>query len=124
MLKKKMKKENVVQQKAYRFALRMINLYRVLKGRKEYILSAQIVRSGTSVAANLEEALGGMSRKDFLAKVSIAYKEIRETNLWIRLLRDSSIISPKEAESLLRDCEELVKLIGSIKKTTQSTLKK
>ncbi|MFH1296212.1 MAG: four helix bundle protein [Bacteroidota bacterium] len=118
-----MEKENIVLEKAYRFALRVIQLYQYLVKRKEFILSAQILKAGTSIVANLEEAMGGISRKDFLAKVSIAYKEARESRLWLRLFKDSGILSVSEANSLLEDCEELLKIIGSIQKTTKSTLR-
>ncbi|MBE0648315.1 MAG: four helix bundle protein [Bacteroidales bacterium] len=117
-----MKKENIILEKAYRFALRIIRLYQYLVIKREFILAGQILKAGTSIVANLEEAMGGISRKDFLAKVSISYKEARESKLWLRLLRDSGILSEKEADSMLRDCEELLKIIGSIQKTTKSTL--
>jgi len=119
-----MKKDNIVLEKAYQFALRIIKLYQYLvKKKKEYILSRQILKAGTSIVANLEEAMGGISRKDFLAKVSIAYKETRESKLWLRLFRDSGILSTSEANSLLEDCEELLRIIGSIQKTTKSTIR-
>ena len=85
-----MKKDNIVQKKSYVFALRIINLYKFLKSeRNEYDLSRQILKSGTSIGANIEEAIGAQSKKDFISKLSIAYKEARETHYWIRLLRDS-----------------------------------
>ena len=116
-----MKGENPVQTKSYAFALRIVKLYRYLCGeKKEFVLSKQIVRSGTSIGANVEEAIGGQSRKDFLSKMSIAYKEARETHYWLRLLRDSDILETKHAESVIEDCEELLKLTGSIIRTTKS----
>ena len=115
-----MKGENPVQTKSYAFALRIVKLYRYLCGeKKEFVLSKQIVRSGTSIGANVEEAIGGQSRKDFLSKMSIAYKEARETHYWLRLLRDSDILETKHAESVIEDCEELLKLTGSIIRTTK-----
>lgn len=114
-------KENPARDKSYDFALRIIKLYKYLvEDKKEYVLSKQILRSGTSIGANMEEALGGQSRRDFLAKVSIAYKETRETHYWLRLLRDSSFLKNKTAQSLLDDCEELLKIFGSIQKTTKN----
>jgi len=83
-------------------------------------LSAQIVRSGTSIGANIEEAAGGSSRKDFKAKLGIAYKEARETRYWIKLLRDSSILDNKLADSLCTDCEELIKLLTAIINTIKA----
>ncbi len=81
-------KENLIRDKSFAFAIRIINLYKYLiKDRNEYILSKQILRSGTSVGANIEEAIGGQSRKDFISKISIAYKESRETNYWLKLLK-------------------------------------
>jgi len=116
-----MKGENPVQTKSYAFALRIVKLYRYLcDEKKEFVLSKQIVRSGTSIGANVEEAIGGQSKKDFLSKMSIAYKEARETHYWLRLLRDSDILETKHAESVIEDCEELLKLTGSIIRTTKS----
>ena len=112
-----MKKDNVVQEKSYKFALRIIKLYKYLiSEKKEFILSKQVLRSGTSIGANIEEALGGQSEKDFFSKMSIAYKESRETHYWIRLLRDSDYLDKKASESILNDSEELIKIIGSIQK--------
>ncbi len=114
-------KENPARDKSYDFALRIIKLYKYLiEEKKEYVLSKQILRSGTSIGANVEEAIGGQSRKDFLAKISIAYKETRESHYWLRLLRDSSFLDPEVAQSLLSDCEELLKILGSIQKTTKN----
>lgn len=114
-------KENVVQIKSYAFAVRIVKVYKYLcEEKKEYILSKQLLRSGTSIAANIEEAIGGQSDKDFFAKLTIAYKEARETHYWIRLLTDTGYISIKENESLLSDINELLKIIGSIQKTLRS----
>ena len=113
-----MKKNNIVQEKSYAFALRIINLYKFLKNKKnEYELSKQILKSGTSIGANIEEAIGAQSKKDFISKLSISYKEARETHYWIMLLRDSNYIDNKQSESLLDDCIELQKIIGSIQRT-------
>ena len=80
-------------------------------------MSKQLMRAATSVGANVEEAIGGQSDKNFLSKISIAYKEAREAHYWIRLLRDSDYLTEKQAASLLEDNEELLKIMGSIKKT-------
>ena len=113
-----MKVDNPIQTKSYAFALRMVKLNRYLYGeKKEYVLSKQIVRSGTSIGANVEEAIGGQTKKDFLSKMSIAYKEARETHYWLRLLRDSNVLDAKQAKSIMEDCEELLKLSGSIIRT-------
>jgi len=116
-----LKTDNVVQEKSYAFALRIINLYKFLKNNKnEYALSKQILRSGTSIGANIEEAIGAQSKKDFISKISVAYKEARETHYWIRLLCDSHYIDRKQADSLLEDCVEIQKIIGSIQRTVKN----
>ena len=111
-------KDNIILIKTYNFSLRIIELYKYLsKEKKEYTLSKQILRSGTSIGANSEEAAGSISKKDFRAKFFIAYKEARETHYWIRLLRDSGYIDAKLASSLLNDLDEILKIIGAILKT-------
>ena len=113
-----MKENNIIVEKSYAFAIRIVNCYKYLSNeKKEFILSKQLLRCGTSIGANIEEAVGGQSRKDFFAKLSIAYKEARETNYWLRIIRDTQFIDHKIAESLLSDNEELLKLIGTILKT-------
>lgn len=110
-----MKKENVIQDKSYKFALRIIKLNQLMvNDLKEYVLSKQVLKSGTSIGSNIEEAIGGQSRKDFRAKIYISYKEPRETHFWLRLLKDSELIPIKIANSLLEDCEELKKILSSI----------
>jgi len=117
-----MKKGNIIQIKSYNFAVRIIKLYQHLsQEKKEFILSKQLLRSGTSIGANVEEAIGGQSRKDFFAKLTIAYKEARESHYWIRLLKDTDFLTEKESSSLLLDIEEILKIIGSIQKTVRST---
>ncbi|HXB13708.1 MAG TPA: four helix bundle protein [Bacteroidia bacterium] len=119
-----MKAENVVQEKSYAFAIRIVKLYRYLTEKKnEYVLSKQVLRSGTSIGANIEEGIGGQSKKDFYSKLNIAYKEARETKYWLRLLRDTNYLSIKEAEAMLEDCEELLKIIGSIIRTMKTKFK-
>lgn len=114
-------KENIVREKSYNFALRIIKLYKFLvETHQEYTLSKQLLRSGTSIGANIEEALGGHSRKDFVAKLQIAYKETREVHYWLRLLTDSGYIDEKMSKSFLTDCNEIIALLTSILKTTKS----
>ncbi len=116
-------KKDSVRDKSYAFALRMIKMYQHLtKDKQEFILSKQVLRSGTSIGANIEEASGAQSNKDFLAKMTIAYKEARETHYWLRLLHDSGYFTENAAISILNDCEELLRMLASIKKTTQSRL--
>jgi len=108
---------SIVKQKSYDFALRVIKFYQLLKQEKFFEISAQLIRSATSIGANVEEALAGQSRKDFIAKMSIASKEARETHYWLRLIRDSSLTSKDNVEKLVADSEELVKMLTSIVKT-------
>lgn len=84
-------------------------------------MSKQLLRCGTSIGANIEEAIGGQSSKDFFAKLTISYKEARETHYWIRLLKDTSYLSLEEADSLLKDVDELLRIIGSIQKTIRNS---
>jgi four helix bundle protein len=101
--------------------VKIVKLYQHLcEDKREYVLSKQLLRCGTSIGANVEEAQGGQSDKDFFAKLTIAYKEARETHYWIRLLTDSSYITKEESESLLNDVDELLRIIGSIQKTLRN----
>jgi four helix bundle protein len=118
-----MKSDNVIQTKSYAFALKIVKIYQFLiEEKKEFVLSKQLLKSGTSIGANTEEALGGQTDKDFYTKFNIVYKEARETHFWLRLLRDSNILSGEQADSLLKDCEEILKIVGSITKTLKSKL--
>jgi len=118
-----MKEENVVREKSYAFALRIVKAYKYLADeKKEYVLSKQLLRCGTSVGANIEEAIGGQTPKDFFAKLNISYKEARETMYWLRLLKDSDILNEKESDSLMTDCDELLKITGTIIKTMKVKL--
>jgi len=116
-------RDNVVKQKSYDFALRIIKLCLWLKEQKHFEMSKQLLKCGTSIGANIEEALAGQSKKDFLSKMSIASKEARETNYWLRLLRDSQILSEKQCQSMLIESEELLKLLTSIVKTVSLEIK-
>ncbi|HPA45169.1 MAG TPA: four helix bundle protein [bacterium] len=112
-----MKNENVIQEKSYAFALRIVRLYQHLASKKkEFVLSKQLLRCGTSIGANVEEAIGGQSRSDFLAKLSIAYKEARETSYWLRLLKDADYLTASQFESIYADAEELCRIVASILK--------
>ncbi|MBC8318533.1 MAG: four helix bundle protein [Desulfobulbaceae bacterium] len=114
--------ENIIQNKSYAFALRIIRLYKYLINEKrEYVLAKQILRSGTSIGANVEEAVQGESRADFIHKLAIANKETHETYYWLRLLRDSEIINNDEnTQSLIEDCSEIIKLLTAIIKTSKN----
>lgn len=118
-------KENILRDKAYSFALRIVKLNQYLANEKrEFILSKQVLRSGTSIGANVEEAGQAQSKPNFIHKLSIAQKESFETHYWIRILRDSDLLSEKLADSLLNDCSEIQKLITSSIKTAKRNLTK
>ena len=101
--------------------MRIIKLCLWLRDNKHYEISNQLLRSGTSIGANVEEALAGHSRKDFLHKITIASKEARETNYWLRLLRDSEILTDKQSRSITEESEELLKILTSIIKTIKNS---
>ncbi len=118
-----MKEDNITLLKAKKFAVRIVRLYKYLCDEKrEYVLSKQLLRSGTSIGANVSEALCGISKKDFLAKMYIAFKECVETQYWLELLKDTDYLSAGEYLSIINDSEELRKLLSSITKTTQDNL--
>ncbi len=112
--------ENVLADKSYKFALRIVKAYQyICKEQKEYILSKQLLRCGTSIGANVAEANGAISKADFSAKISISYKECLETKYWLNLLMDSGYIDKKSHESIYQDADELAKILFSILKTTR-----
>lgn len=112
---------NPIKDKTYAFALRIIKMCRYLqKDNREYVLSDQILRSGTSIGANVEEACSAQSKKDFIHKLSIAQKEAFETRYWLRLLEDSDEIKKEHGESMINDCNEIIRLLTSILKTTKA----
>ena len=111
-------KGNLIRQKSYDFALKIIELCRKLTKENEFVLSKQLIRSGTSIGANVEEAQAAQSRADFISKMSIASKEARETCYWLRLLRDSSTIAERDITPLLSEAESIANILTSIVKTT------
>jgi len=112
-------KDNIVVQKSYAFALQIVQLYKSLVEKKEYVLSKQILRSGTSIGANIHEAIASESKKDFIHKLGIALKEARETSYWLNLLKDSKYISNDEFNKLSNSCHEIIKILNSIILTTK-----
>jgi four helix bundle protein len=113
-----------LKEKPYHFALRTVKLYKfIVEGKKEYVLSKQILRSGTSIGGNVEEAGQGQSKIDFVHKLSIAQKEASETRYWLRLLRDCGYLSPVQAASLIADCTELQKILTASIKTAKTSLR-
>ena len=120
-----MKKENVVMNKSYAFALRIVKLYKYLVNeKKEYVLSKQLLRSGTSIGALIREGEHAQSKADFLNKMNVALKEANETQYWIELLRDSSYLSFEESLSIYDNANELIRLLASIVKSTKQSLGK
>jgi four helix bundle protein len=115
-------KDSVLREKSYQFALRIVKVYKfIVAEKKEYVLSKQILRSGTSIGANVEEGNQAQSKSDFIHKLSIAQKEAFETDYWLRLLRDSDYLTDVQANSLLNDCQELEKLLTTSIKTAKLT---
>ncbi len=115
-----MKKGNIVLQKSYQFAIRIVNLSRHLQTEeREYVLSKQLIRSGTAPGALIMESEHAQSKKDFVHKMSIALKEINETEYWLHLLRDTDYLTKEQFESMHKDCIEILKLLISIVKSSK-----
>jgi four helix bundle protein len=114
-----MKTESIVAGKAYAFALEIIKLYKFLMERREFVLSKQILRSGTSIGANVNEAISAQSKRDFIHKLSISLKEGRETMYWLRLLKDSNYIEETQFNKLYHSCEEIIRILTKIILTTK-----
>jgi four helix bundle protein len=110
--------DSIVTQKAFKFSLNIISLYKLLTEEKEYVLSKQLLRSATSIGANIEEATAGQSKKDFIAKMAIASKEARETRYWLQLLQQSQLVK-SDYTIYLSSIEEIIKILTSIVKTSQ-----
>ena len=120
----KLAKRNVVQEKSFTFALSIVTVSRRLQfDHRELVLSKQLLRSGTSIGANIEEAIAAQSKKDFLAKMSIALKEARETHYWLRLIHQSGVMNDPDIDKLLHACQELVALLSRITLTTRQNLR-
>lgn len=115
-------KQNIIQDKTYEFSLTVIDTYHSLIKAKHYVLGKQFLRSWTSIWANIQEALWSQSKKEFFAKMSIAYREATETEYWIRLLMYARYISLQESKKLLDDIWEIIKIIWSIRKTLLSQI--
>ncbi len=122
-----MNENNTIYNKTFKFAVRIVKLYKFLcKTHKEHIISKQLLRCGTSIGANVNEAIAAQSKKDFISKMSIANKEARETKYWIELLIETDYLSTNESyvKSLQKEIEEIIKILTSIVKTSQNNLKK
>lgn len=107
--------ENPIRVKSFEFVLEIIQLYRDLQGQKEFVLSKQLLRSGTSIGANVEEATAGQSRADFISKMSIASKEARETRYWLRLLQESKLVN-RDVTKELKHIDEIIRILTAILK--------
>ncbi len=115
-------KENIIKDKSYAFALKMVDLCRILcADQKEYVLSKQLLRSGTAIGALVREGEHAQSKADFISKMSIALKEANETDYWLALMKDSDYISINQYKPLEEDVKELIKLLVSIVKTARNT---
>lgn len=115
--------ERTAKYKSKRFAVRIVRLYRFLtEEKREFVMSKQLLRCGTSIGANLSEAECAISKKDFLAKVYIALKECAETKYWLELLQETEFLSQPQYQSISADCEELRKMLSATTKTISSTL--
>jgi four helix bundle protein len=113
--------QSIVAEKSYRFSVKIVGLHRHICQTEKYVygLSVQLLRSGTAVGANIEEALGGHTRKDFAAKMSIAYKEAREVHYWIRLMTECGLIETSAAEACLQEADELIRILATIVKSSK-----
>lgn len=117
-----MKGSESIYEKSKAFALRVVNLYKYFKeNRLEYVMSKQLLRSGTSIGANVRESVYAQSRADFLSKMYIALKEANESAYWIEILEDTKYLTPAQAKSIHDDCIELIKILSSITNTTKNS---
>ncbi|MCL2390259.1 MAG: four helix bundle protein [Endomicrobia bacterium] len=116
-----MKEDNIIREKSFDFAVNITKLRKYLyDDKKEFVLSRQLLRSGTSIGANIEEAIGGQSSKDFLAKITIAYKETRETIYWLKLLYATEYLTKQQSENISKEANEICKILGKIQTTMKN----
>ncbi|MDO5616822.1 MAG: four helix bundle protein [Cruoricaptor ignavus] len=114
---------NPIKNKSFDFAVRIVNLYKTLTNeRKEFVMSKQLLRSGTSIGANIEEATASISKKEFISKNQISYKEAFETSYWLKLLHKTEFINDKEFQPMINDNEEIIKILTAILKTSKNNL--
>ena len=112
---------NIILDKTFQFSKKIIFLYLELKNEKEFDLGRQVLRSGTSIGANIEEAQGAISKKDFISKVHISLKEAKETHYWLRLFKECKIVSLDKVNELLHDCTQIIKILTSILNSAKKT---
>jgi len=120
-VKLEMEKKNIIQERTFKFSLKVIKLYKILKSNNEYSIGNQLLRSATSIGANVEEAIAAQSKKDFLSKMSISLKEARETRYWLRLLDESKLID-FDYTSYLNEILDIINILTKITKTTSKRL--
>ena len=113
-----------IQIKNYQFSVSIVKLYRKLMEQNEFIISRQVLRSGTSIGANVEEAVGAQSRKDFYMKMTIAFKEAKESHYWLRLLKDCQFIEQELVDALILQVTELLKILTTIRRTVKQNQNK
>ncbi|MCH3964331.1 MAG: four helix bundle protein [Clostridium sp.] len=117
-------KENVVYKKSFEFSIKIVDLYKHIKeNKKEYVISKQLLRSGTSIGANIKEGIVAQSKKDFLSKMYIALKEASETEYWLELLKETGYIDGKMFDFIIMDCREINKILCATVKTTAKRLR-
>ncbi|MGV3610733.1 MAG: four helix bundle protein [Fluviicola sp.] len=115
--------ENIIQKKSFEFAINIVETYKYLADeKKEFVLSKQLLRSGTSIGANVSEAARGQSTKDFVYKLQISRKEANETLYWLNLLQATNFIQSENSEKLIKQCDELLRILTTIIKTTENKL--
>ena len=116
-----MKEKNIIQDKCFNFSVQIIGLCKYLREKKQdQILSKQLLRCGTSIGANIEEGIGGQTKKDFNFRFTIAYKEARETSYWLKVLKESKMIEQNLIDKPISDCTEILKILGTILKTLKN----
>lgn len=115
--------ENLILNRSFDFALMIISLVKTLRSKREYVFADQLLRSGTSIGANVEEANAAISKKEFHSKMSISSKEARETRYWLRLLKRSGIMDTNVVEQAIKESESIIRILTSIVKTTKESLK-
>jgi len=122
----KARKQNVIVEMSFQFALKIIELYKQLVNQQEFVLSKQLLKSGTSIGANVQEAQAAQSQKDFISKMSIASKEARETKYWLSLLLKSRLVPDSDPvlETLLKDIEDIINVLTKIVKTSLHNMTK
>ncbi len=115
-----LEKDNVIQSKSFDFALSIIEIYKKLMSQNEFVISRQLLKSGTSIGANIEEALQGQSKADFISKLSISLKEAVETRYWLKLLKESKIINFDDFDSYIFEINEIINILTKIIKTSKN----